>query len=391
MKTAVLIKIFLFLPAILFSMDNDPVVETAGRLFDYKPPLRLTFAGDIMAHSINYQMEDLSAIYRGVEHILLQDDLSFGNLEYPSVPDKPQASFPDFNVHPSYTEAAIMGGFDVFSLANNHTMDMGTEGLLSTLEIAEGLRSNMPYRVWTSGIKRPEEPWTATDIHTKGWHIGFVAASQYSNTPADPDLLRLVDYRRDDEAEEFIRWVEERAADYDLFIVSYHGGIEYNRSVHGEKRRFFLRLIDAGVDIVYAHHPHVLQPVEIIPTDDGEKVILNSCGNFISGQNRIIDPALPAEDWSYTGDGALFRVEVVEIAERKSIGILKPVLIGNLITADRDVVVLPLEEMAVLPLYGRWSEFYRSRYEIMSAWVEKDFLIEHPYRQRAGRLTMTGQ
>ncbi len=333
-----------------------------------------------MAHPINYRMEDLSAIYRGVEDVLKYDDLSFGNLEFPVVPEKPEAGFPDFNVHPDYVAAAVYGGFDVFSLANNHIMDQGEDGLYATLATMEQLSSELPYRIWMSGLKRKHEPWEVTDIHIKGWNIGFTAVSQYSNRKADKDMLRVVDYRRDDEREDFIRWVSDRAGNYDLFIISYHGGTEYSRKADEKKNAFFMRLLEAGVDIVYGHHPHVLQPVELVETEEGEKLILNSCGNFISGQNRIIDPALPTEEWSYTGDSAVFRIQVENISGRTLMSIRKPLLIGNVITPERDVLVMPLEDIASSPLYGEWADFYESRYEIMSAWVANDFLILHRNR-----------
>ncbi|MBN2050120.1 MAG: CapA family protein [Spirochaetales bacterium] len=367
------ILITLYFLALPLGLSAQAVNGQTGR---QKPSLKLTFAGDIMAHSINYEMDRQDSIYQGVAHFLRSDDLSFANLEYPMHPGESQASFPSFNVHPSYTEAAIRGGFDVFSLANNHSWDMELEGLEATLASMEVLSRELPYRIWYSGIKPRDKDWEVTEITIKGWKIGFIALTQYSNLRADPERLWMADYRNKTQTEELLQWVAHHSPSYDLFILSYHGGVEYSRQTSREKRDFFLKLIEAGVDIVYGHHPHVLQPVELIHTSRGDKVILSSCGNFISGQNRIIDPERPEEEWSYTGDSALFRLDVHMIEGSLTMGILKPLLLGNLITADRDVVVLPLEKIATDPLYGAWRTFYQDRLEIMTAWLNEDFLVE---------------
>ena len=384
MKTAGCVCALILISSLAIALPLD---SPGGRRYTpgrrSRAPLSISFAGDIMAHSINYEMDDFAAIYRDIEYILRHDDLSFGNLEFPMFPGTPQRSFPDFNVHPEYVEAAVYAGFDVFSVANNHVMDQGTGGVLSTLGEMERIGSELPYRIWISGIKHREEEWTVTEIRMKGWKIGFAAVSQYSNTPPDRDLVRIVDYRKKGERERFLRWVGEESEKYDLFILSYHGGVEYRRTPDPEKKAFFSALIDSGVDILYGHHPHVLQPVELVHTDEGEKIIFYSCGNLISGQNRIIDPDLPWEDWSYTGDAAIFRIEVVDVGGMTSIGIKRPLLIGNVITPDRDVLIRPLETLAQAPLYGGWNEFYQGRFEIMSSWVERDFLIESGFPRPA--------
>ena len=83
--------------------------------------LVLTFGGDIMAHVENFGMADYNMIYTDIEEIIQNDDFTFANLETPVHEGRAYESYPTFNVQPEYVQAAIDAGFDVFSLANNHT------------------------------------------------------------------------------------------------------------------------------------------------------------------------------------------------------------------------------------------------------------------------------
>ena len=83
------------LPTSAFSPDT----ERYGSSESVFNTLSLTFAGDIMAHDVNYNRPPYSKIYEHVAPYLLSDDLSFGNLEFPCDPEKPMSNFPCFNVH----------------------------------------------------------------------------------------------------------------------------------------------------------------------------------------------------------------------------------------------------------------------------------------------------
>ena len=96
--------------------------------------LTLSFSGDIMAHDVNFKMKDYNRIYDDIRDILLNDDLTFGNVETPVCEERPLSSFPCFNIHKDYLRAAIEGGFDVFSFANNHTNDQGIQGIDGTIK-----------------------------------------------------------------------------------------------------------------------------------------------------------------------------------------------------------------------------------------------------------------
>ena len=123
--------LFLFITAAVFVLNSCNSTEISeSKLSEKKDDISelvLSFSGDIMAHDVNFKMKDYNRIYDDVRDILLNDDLSFGNVETPVCEERPLSTFPCFNIHKDYLKAAIDGGFDVFSFANNHTNDQGIQ------------------------------------------------------------------------------------------------------------------------------------------------------------------------------------------------------------------------------------------------------------------------
>jgi poly-gamma-glutamate synthesis protein (capsule biosynthesis protein) len=334
-------------------------------------PLLLSFVGDIMAHNVNYRMTDYSLIYRGVAKILTKDDVTFGNLEFPVDPARPQSTWPRFNAHPEYVAAAVRGGVDAFSLANNHLNDQGHTGFLQTLKSLARLEQALGRRIYFSGTRESmEKGFRPTRIRIKGWDIGFLAVAQFENIPSRPSHVLVVDYRKEEEASRFLQWLEGVCREYDLFILSYHGGVEYASTPDAGKQRFFHSLIDKGVHVVYAHHPHVLQPVELLERKGQRRAILYSTGNFISGQGWIINPSRPESRWANTGDSAIFQLRVEDTASGPSVEAIRPIPVANYRTPARDVVIEPLDSLARRLLDGPWSAFYKERKRIMQRYVE---------------------
>ena len=118
--------------ALLFGFGRLSVASAESSPFDWQGlwirQINLTFAGDLMAHLSNYSFGPFSELYSGVKSILQSDDLSFVNLETPVDNTNIYSTFPRFNVNSEYVWAAIVAGFDVFSLANNHAADRGPPG-----------------------------------------------------------------------------------------------------------------------------------------------------------------------------------------------------------------------------------------------------------------------
>ncbi|HKL85053.1 MAG TPA: CapA family protein [Treponemataceae bacterium] len=338
--------------------------------------LLLTFAGDIMAHNVNFNMSDYSLIYQNVSNLLLSDDLTFGNLETPVTDSLPLSTYPNFNVHSNYPLAAVHAGFDVFALANNHSNDQGIEGIDGTLSVM----NNLSPLVYSSGLKKnAEDPFKPVIIEKKGWKIAFLSVTEIFN--AHDSASKRVYYVSPTQAArtDFLATISQIKATYqcDIFILALHSNEpEYVLKESKQKRIWFSQLCAAGVDIVWAHHPHVMQPwetlsiVDQITRQEKEALIMYSMGNFISGQRYTPNTENPAAIREYTGDSVLLQVTLNKKKPELSATMnLEPFLITNYSERGLGVTVHHLNESYISSQKGIWKEYYQSRFNLMHEYL----------------------
>ncbi len=344
-------------------------VLTHFLLPEEKRILRLTFLGDIMAHTANYLVQDYHSIYNRVKEVLLEDDLTFANLEFTIDDSRPYSSYPRFNVHSDYVQAAVDCGVDVFSLANNHSFDLGLEGVLQTLlaTCRLSLSAADGREIYFSGIRgNLKHDFEPEIINIGGFRIGFLAVTQFSNLYQPFQYIHAVNYRVRREVDSFLEYLREEVSGFDLFILSYHGGREYSLTAGPEKMRFFRELLAAGVHIVYGHHPHVMQPVQLLKVGDRNGVIIPSAGNFISAMSRGIGPGMANKPLAFTGESALFTVEVGFRQDEATILRMNPVFISNCLNEDGEIVVDKLERLKEQQQEGGWPGYYKERHRILT-------------------------
>ncbi len=333
------------------------------------PPkgLLLTFLGDVMAHGVNFRAPDYAAAYRPVRAFLQRDNLTFANLETPVDPSRDCSTYPLFNVHPDYLAAAVGAGIEVFSLANNHAFDQGPEGLAATIGSleAEGRRSYR--RIWHAGTQAdPRAAFAPVEILLEGWRIGFLAATQDLNLPLPQPWVLRVNYWNEAESEAFLEQVREAAPRYDLLVVSYHGGREYARQPEPGRVRFFRRLLEAGADVVWGHHPHVLQDYELVDRPEGRGLALYSTGNFLSGMTWGIDPLRPEAERAWTGDSALWAVWVQPAPGGLGVAAVQPIPVTNVRDRRGTVVVSTFPGLSAQGLSEPWTGYFRQRSLLLS-------------------------
>jgi hypothetical protein len=329
--------------------------------------LSLTFVGDIMAHDENYRMKDFNAIYADVRSYFLNDDLTFGNLEFPVNEDLPFAGYPLFNARLPYVRAALDAGFDVFSLANNHSRDKGELGILKTLGSLILLKEERRGEMYYSGVRGDTaKPFAPAVIYKNGFKIGFLAVTQFLNVKQAVPYVQVVDYLNKEQSERFIEWVRSIAPRYDLLVLSYHGDIEFKLSPSPAKQAFFRALARSGVNIIWAHHPHVLQPYEWIDAGGSRRLIMYSLGNFVSGMGVYVNGERPEREIAFTGDSWLLSVKATRNPEGGvELAAADPVFITSFRDPSGEIVVRRLETLAEAPLPEKWKKFYQARLRIM--------------------------
>ena len=176
-------------------------------------------------------------------------------------------------------------GFNLISLANNHTLDKGERGVRAMLAYwhtkeAESIARAMPIAI--AGSYASQEDRDKPRIYEKNGITYALLAYTYGTNgipiPKGKEYLVNV-YTKD----MLIRDVKALRDKVDLLLVSMHWGIEYDFAPSKEQREFAALLASLGVDIVIGNHPHVIQPIEKI----GNTLVIYSHGNLISAQKGI--------------------------------------------------------------------------------------------------------
>lgn len=165
-------------------------------------------------------------------------------------------------------------GADIWNISNNHIMDAGREGLVSTREFAASMGS----RTIGAGVNEVEASEPVYIDEAGG--IGLIGVAYQTEcvpaTATDPGVFRWTDLdyiaERIKEVKSKCRWC----------IVVSHGGEEFASIPSPYTRDRYVKFLELGADVVVGHHPHVPENYELFP--DG-KAIFYSLGNFIFDTN----------------------------------------------------------------------------------------------------------
>ncbi len=200
-------------------------------------------------------------------------DIAIANLEAPfTVDGEPFEKTFNFKVPPEYAHGVRAGGIDVVTLANNHTLDYGVTGLLSTMMALD--EAGVAHSGAGPNKKAAHKPVV---LEVDGRSVAFFG---YSMTfPAEF-------YAREDSGgtaypEERLMSTNIRAwkDSVDFVVASFHWGAEKRQTPKGYQIHFAHLAIDSGADLVLGHHPHVLQGLEIY----NGRLIIYSLGNYAFG------------------------------------------------------------------------------------------------------------
>ena len=272
----------------------QPAVETTvpeeATTAPTEPPeqrLVFTFAGDctLGCHTEHTRAgygflmtvgEDYDYPFRNVKTWFENDDFTMVNLEgVLGNRGAPAGRKYAFRGPASYVNILTQNSVEAVSVANNHTIDYGMEGYAETKRILE--EAGVPYVEQNKGTIITLENGMTVGIY------GTVYNSIHQ-TPMEDGIAAL------------------KAQGVDLIIYAPHWGTEHSFRTTEEQIALGHAAIDAGADIVYGCHAHVLQPIE----EYNGGVIYYSLGNFSFGGNIYpgdYDTAMIQQEIIWSGDG----------------------------------------------------------------------------------------
>lgn len=267
-------------PAVAPITSAPPSVSrVASVMATTSSPVRLLFVGDIMpSRYVAQKMARYGRAYpfRDSAYLTRGADLAFANLESPVTPGRAIAnSEMIFRTDPEVVPELARAGFDVVSLANNHTPNWGETGIRDTM------RHLASSSIASAGAGTTSEAYAPAYMNVRDMRVAIVAANDTDVVPphycaserragtACIDLARIASA------------ITDARAHADFVVFTMHAGVEYATSSSARQRQIARAAIDAGADAVIGHHPHVIQNEEIYKG----KPIFYSLGNFIFDQD----------------------------------------------------------------------------------------------------------
>lgn len=173
-------------------------------------------------------------------------------------------------MNPKATKVLQKMQTDIWNIGNNHIMDAGIDGLLSTKQIA----TEENCRTVGAGINRTEasEPVYLEEAGGIGILSVTYMAGCVPATDTDPGIFRW------DEMDYIEKRIAEIKTRCKWCVVVSHGGEEFSALPFPYTRDRYLKYLEMGADVVVGHHPHVPESYELF---DNRKAIFYSLGNFI--------------------------------------------------------------------------------------------------------------
>lgn len=272
--------------------DNDFTVSNSGSNIEKNGDgnnsdirddyLSLIMVGDSLIHEAVYADAktsngfDFRPMFQYVKPIICKYDLAFYNQE--SILGGKEiglSTYPRFNSPYEVGDAFLDMGFNIVSLANNHTLDRGIEAIVNSRSYWNSKN------VLVNGSAALEnERYNYQIMEKNNIKYTMLAYTDYTNglsTNGKDYLVNRIDF---DKIKKDIEAVRDKV---DVLMVSVHFGEEYNLNVTNRQKEVAQFLADNGVDIVIGHHPHVVGKIDYI----GDTLVVYSLGNFISAQRGV--------------------------------------------------------------------------------------------------------
>ena len=186
--------------------------------------------------------------------------------------------YPRFNGPQAFGDAMVGYGFNLVSLANNHSLDMDQVGVENSLAYWKS-KTN----VVTSGVYESQAEREAIPVHeVNGIKYAFFSWTYGMNGLEPPAGKEYQVACYDGYEDEMVNQIKAAKQKADVVIVAMHWGTEYVLEATEEQQRVAQEVADAGADIIIGNHPHVIGPVQWL--NDHKTICFYALGNLVAAQ-----------------------------------------------------------------------------------------------------------
>ena len=311
--------------------------------------ISIVMVGDNLIHDKIYREAktsdsyDFRKMYSLIKPIVQKYDVAYYNQEtILGGSEIGVSSYPAFNSPYEVGDAMIDAGFNLVSLATNHTLDRGEKAVLNSRAywnqksdvLAVGSYASFEERGQIHIEKKNNITYTLLNytygtngISVPNGHDYLVNIWPVNGSNPDADI-KYQNYK--EQVHKDIDMVRDKV---DVLMVAMHWGIEYEYDPNSYQKDMASFLASEGVDIIIGTHPHVIQPIDWI----GDTLVIYSLGNFISAHevvnlgNRI---------------GLMSSVDVEKVDNKIKLTHLENELLYTYYTSGyHDFLVVPFSEM----------------------------------------------
>lgn len=235
--------------------------------------INIFISGDFAPNKFIYDIIEngnYHLLYNDILPLIKSSDISITNLERPLIEDgiPLDKTGPNLKAPIKCIEALKYAGFDMVTIANNHILDYGPEGLFSTMNVCD------QYHIKHIGAgANLEEARRIQYFDLKGRRIAFIncCENEWSTTNGEEPGCNPLN-----EVDVYYQ-IEDAKTNANFVILIIHGGHETYEYPSPRMKKLYRWFVDLGVDAVIGHHTHCFSGYEIYK----EKPIVYSLGNFI--------------------------------------------------------------------------------------------------------------
>lgn len=246
----------------------------------------MVMVGDCLIHrfvytdaKVNDNSYSFDKMFTEVAPLIKNHDLAYYNQES-NIGGKSLglSAYPRFNSPEEIGDAMVNLGFNLVSLANNHTMDKGEKGVINSVNYWK----TKPGVYYTGqALSNDERESNIKILQKNGIKYAFFSYTTVTNgllPPAGKEYLTNI-YSK----EKALNDINKVRDSVDLIIVAMHWGEEYTTNPNSSQKQIAKDLSNMGVNLVIGNHAHSIQPVEMI----NDTLVFYALGNFISAQDTI--------------------------------------------------------------------------------------------------------
>ena len=295
-----LILVVFFVTLYFLQNNNKKNSETANIISENtiekkEEPIKIYKAtlvgtGDALLHSPIFKAAydsaknsyDFSYMLTYIKDEIAKYDIKYYNQEVIFDDDKPYSSYPLFNAPSAWGKNMIDDiGFNLVSLATNHSMDCGNISAKKNAMWWEAQENVLATGMASSEEKRNEHKI----VEVNGITYTMLSYTYGTNgMPVSEDYVVNVF-----DKETVLKDINNVRDKVDVLIVAMHWGAEYNTGITDTQKEQAKFLGENGVDIILGNHSHCIEPWEWI---DEDTVVFYSFGNFISNQMSSQSPKI---------------------------------------------------------------------------------------------------